>query len=655
MCNISENITRKYIDTISVSDYEIETDTGWQKISSVSKTIPYRKYRIGVSSGLFLECADDHILFTESMGEIFAKDLQPNQSLIMTKNGPELVISVDDLVIEENMFDVSVDSPDHRFYTNGILSHNSSALLDSLSFGLFGVPYRNINKPNLVNAINGKDCLVEVEFGIGKKNYLVRRGIKHTVFEIYEDGVLIDQDSKSKDYQKYLEQNILHLNYKSFTQLVVLGSSDYIPFMRLPALERREIIEELLDLKVFSNMNVVVKEKISLFKEQIKEKSSAIVVIKEKIGIQEKHIANLRARNQERIDKNNEEVQANQKIMDDLKSQMDDLNGQIAAKRLEIAALDKLDAKHKSYASLRAKLSDQFEKCNKMISFYRTTGDCPTCTQAISEEVKQKSIEERLTKKLELEKAVGDLDKQIEDTKKTIAAMEKIEQDIHALNVEYQNKNVSMMGVLKYISKLQDENGKILTDSSTTAEEETKLKEYTDEFQKRESEKEALSTDKEYHDLAADLLKDNGIKTKIVRHYLPIMNKYTNKYLTAMDTFINFNLDESFKETIKSRHRDSFEYNSFSQGEKFRIDMSVLLMFRDIARNKNSTNTNILILDEVFDGSLDSNGIEDFMKLLKALSKKIHIFAISHKPDVLADKFDAHIKVEKKNGFSILT
>jgi DNA repair exonuclease SbcCD ATPase subunit len=527
-----------------------------------------------------------------------------------------------------------------------------STIGEALTFALFGVPFRNINKPNLLNSINEKECVVEVEFNIGKKQYKVRRGIKPTIFEIYCDGKIVDQDSKSKDYQKFLEQNILKLNYKSFTQLVFLGSSNFVPFMQLSAQDRREVIEELLDIRVFSRMNIVLKEKMSILKENLKDLDRDITITKEKVEMQRQHIQRLQTKNNEAIDANNQEIDKNIKIVSGIVLDMDRIKIDIDRKLDSINDKTNIETRIKRYDELYRKMQGQIGKLQKIIDFYNQNNDCPTCNQKIDHQFKQTTINAKNVKLNELQAACTDLQNRQCEVAARMREIVEIQNQTTRLNIEYQNKNSSVAGINQYITKLQNDNLKLQSIDQSSSEDAEKLIQYENEYSRLMCDRDALIEMRHVYELAADLLKDAGIKTKIIRQYLPVMNKLINKYLGAMDFFVNFNLDENFREVIKSRYRDEFEYNSFSQGQKFRIDMALLLTWREISRKKNSTNTNILILDEVFDSSLDAGGTEDFMKLLRILSKRAHIFVISHKPDVISDRFDNHIKVEIKNNFS---
>lgn len=653
MFDLSSTVNRKFIDSISIDNLEILTDTGWEDVAAIHKTIPYDVYEIKTDD-YELKCADDHILFDENENQIFVKDLIENQSKILTETGTKTVTQNINLKYKENMYDITVNSKNHRFYSNGILSHNSS-VFEALCFVLFGIPYRNMNKPNLVNSINGKDCLVEIEFEINGKQYLIKRGIKPTIFDIYVDGVLVDQDSKSKDYQKYLEQNILQMNYKSFTQLVMLGSSDFIPFMQLTAQERREVIEELLDIRVFSRMNLVLKEKIGSHRENIRQHDKELVVIKNKIDLQKSHIDKLNQYNQDIINKNIEEVKGVNANIADLEVQYSDLL--VKFTNLENSIKDKTSVYEKYSHSIKTKTTaiSKINGLQKEIVFYQNNSNCPTCNQNIEEGWKHECTSERQKKIDILNRAIEDLEKIVDKSQTRLSEITKIEIEMSDVKSKINDISYRIQSAKEYISKIEKLNTNLKDNSGASQADKDLLTAFETEYTKYSDEKDKMIEELDHFDVCSALLKDTGIKTKIIKQYLPLMNKYINKYLNSMDFFVNFNLDENFKEVIKSRYRDEFQYESFSEGEKFRIDMALLLTWREISRQRNSTSTNLLIMDEVFDSSLDVSGTEEFLRLLVNLSKKVHIFVISHKPDSISHKFDSHLKAEKKNNFSSLT
>ena len=527
-----------------------------------------------------------------------------------------------------------------------------STILDALTFGLFGKPFRKINKPQLVNTINNADAVVEIEFKIGRKQYKIIRGIKPNIFEIYCDGLLVNQDAKAKDYQEHLEKFILKLNYKSFTQVVVLGSAAFIPFMQLTPADRRAIIEDLLDIQIFSSMNSLVKDALTTIKENTTKYRYDITLTEEKIGYQKQNIEDHKKHNdgeikkkQEELDTNNTQVKTLQKDVELIQKHIDVLQSKVTDKL-------SVEGKNKKFFQLEAKVEANIKKNKKDMEFYEQNDNCPTCQQHIEETFRQTQVSERKTKVETQQKGLKEIESEIFKLNERLVEIEKITKHISAHNNEIVKHNSTISAVNKYITKLNKEITELSTRKDTLLEENEKLKSLNVELEALQKVQEELTIEKQYYDFAATLLKDSGIKTKIIKQYLPVMNKLINKYLTAMDFFVNFNLNESFEETIKSRHRDVFSYASFSEGEKMRIDLALLFTWRQIAKMKNSTNTNLLILDEVFDSSLDGVGTEEFMKLLNSLDNSTNVFVISHKGDQLFDKFRSVIKFEKKNNFS---
>ena len=536
-----------------------------------------------------------------------------------------------------------------------IIGHNGagkSTILDALCFGLFGKPFRKINKPNLVNSINNSDAVVEVEFTIGKKQYKIVRGIKPNLFEIYCNSILVNQDARAKDYQDFLEKSILKFNFKSFTQIVILGSASFVPFMQLSPADRRTIIEELLDIQIFTSMNGLIKERMTTIKESTTKTKYALELVNEKILLQEHNIEEHKKNNDEEITKKKQEITDNELIISKLTKDIALVNKHI--EKLSTKITDKLDVekRNKKFVQLEAKMSSTYLKVDKDIQFYEHNNDCPTCKQVITPEWKDSQVQEKQNKKTEIEGALKTI---IDEMAKLTARTNEItavNKHITEHNNEIVKHNSTITAVNNYIVKLNREIKELSEHKDNLTEVNEKLKELKLELANLEKEQENLSIDKHYHEYAASLLKDNGIKTKIIKQYLPIINKFVNKYLKAMDFFVNFNLNENFEETIKSRHRDEFSYSNFSEGEKMRIDLALLFTWRQIAKLKNSTNTNLLILDEVFDSSLDTVGTDEFLKLIHEMGQDTNIFVISHKGDQLFDKFRSIIKFEKKNNFS---
>jgi DNA repair exonuclease SbcCD ATPase subunit len=527
-----------------------------------------------------------------------------------------------------------------------------STILDALCFGLFGKPFRKINKPNLLNSINQSHGVVEVEFTIGKKSYKVVRGIKPNLFEIYCNNDLLNQDSKSKDYQEQLEKSILKLNFKSFTQVVILGSASFVPFMQLSPADRRAIIEDLLDIQIFSSMNAILKEKSSELKEVTSKNKYNIDLTEEKIELQKHNIEEHKKHNDIEIKKKEDEITESEKEIESCENQINNIQSNIEILLKSIDDKTPTEKKISKLNQLESKMDDNIKKNKKDISFYEQNDNCPTCKQGIGEEFRNNQISE-------IEKKIDTQQKGLEQIKEEIVKLDNRMKDIQKINSEiYKNNNEiiqnnsTIKSLNEFIKKLKNQISDLSNKKNNLEDDNSKLKKLKEELEALISEQQELTIEKQYYEYASTLLKDNGIKTKIIKQYLPIMNKLINKYLTAMDFFVNFNINENFEETIKSRHRDEFSYDNFSEGEKMRIDLALLFTWRQIAKLKNSTNTNLLILDEVFDSSLDSVGTEEFLKLMGEMGSETNIFVISHKGDQLFDKFRSVIRFQKKNNFS---
>ena len=528
-----------------------------------------------------------------------------------------------------------------------------STILDALCFGLFGKPFRKINKPQLLNSINGRDAVVEVEFNIGQKRYKVIRGIKPNLFEIYLNDVLLNQDAASKDYQEVLEKNILKLNYKSFTQVVILGSASFVPFMQLSAADRRTIIEDLLDIQIFSSMNAIVKEKMSSLKDGITKSKYDIKLVEEKINLQMQNIEENKKNNDAEIKKKFEEIGKSKEQHNKLQNDIQLINKHITVLQSKVGdKKEKLDKKAKGLFQIKGKVQTNIDRNEKDIQFYENHHDCPTCKQSITPEWKDSQVKEKSEKINTQRTGLQEIDEELTKVTNEVKEITDILNHINAHNGEIIKHTSTMTSIAQYIIKLNGEIDELTNKQVGTEGADQKLTELKQELETyNQLYKEQLS-EKHYHEFAGTLLKDGGIKTRIIKQYLPIMNKLINKYLTAMDFFVNFNINENFEETIKSRHRDEFSYANFSEGEKMRIDLALLFTWRQIAKLKNSTNTNLLILDEVFDSSLDTVGTEEFLKLINEMGTDTNVFVISHKGDQLFDKFRSIIKFEKKNNFS---
>ena len=516
-----------------------------------------------------------------------------------------------------------------------------STMLDALCFVLFNKPFRSINKPQLVNAVNGKSLEVEITFSVGTNEYEIKRGIKPNFFEIYCNGKMIDQDAALRDMQKYLEEAILKLNYKSFTQIVILGSASFTPFMQLPLGSRREIIEDILDIQIFTVMNVVLKEKINKLKDTIRDIETDVEVSKSKAILQNKYVQTLENDKEIKIADMQEQIDA---IEDAIKK----FEQQATTASSEKDQLGNPKERIKKLQGYRDQFNTQITKVKKELDFYESHDDCPTCKQGISHDFKSGIKTERQRKIGELQDANQKIESeftQLNDTlEKFIDLSEKL--------VDINNEIITNQ---KYQTKLNAEISHAKVNLADITEEKDKLKALAKVVVEKEHDKSVKNEEGHYLKLAASLLKDTGIKTRIIRQYLPAINSLVNKYLASMDFFVQFDLDEKFNETIKSRHRDKFSYASFSEGEKQRIDLALLFTWRTIAKMKNSAATNLLILDEVFDSSLDNNGTDYVMSLLNTIGEDANVFVISHKGDILFDKFRSVIKFEKKYNYSVIS
>jgi len=526
-----------------------------------------------------------------------------------------------------------------------------STMLDALCFGLFGKAFRSINKPSLLNSINNKDCIVEIGFDTNNKSYKVVRGIKPNVFEIFQNGELLNQDAAARDYQEILEKTILKLNYKSFTQIVILGSASFVPFMQLSASDRRAIIEDLLDIQIFSTMNGILRDKLSNNKDLTSNKKYDIDLSQQKYDMQEKHIKELKQNNEDKVKEYDEEIQCNNNTIQTLHGEIANLSTQVETYQNLVSEKTVVEDKVKKITKLESQIESNLSKFRKDIGFFAHNDDCPTCRQAIALEFKEAELQTLQTKVTECEHGLTELETRLLAEQNKLNSISEVQKKIQALQIKIATNNTSITETNKYIAKLQKQIEELKQLKVVSEKEQQELKELKDSLSLLQEELRVLIQDKTYYEVASGLLKDTGIKTKIIKQYLPIINKLVNKYLASLDFFVNFNLDESFKETIKSRHRDEFTYNNFSEGEKQRIDMALMLTWRAVAKLKNSSNTNLLILDEVFDSSLDTGGTEELMKILHMLDG-VNLFVISHKGDILQDKFSNVIRFEKVKNFS---
>ena len=527
-----------------------------------------------------------------------------------------------------------------------------STILDALCFCLYGKPFRNINKNQLLNSINKKGLEVQVEFDIGKKKYKVIRGIKPNTFEIYCNDQMLDQTAEQKEYQELFEKQILKLNHKSFGQIVVLGSASFVPFMQLTAANRREIIEDLLDIQIFSKMNVLLKDKVSQNKNNIIDTTYGIKGIKEKIDIHKQHIDSIQqnideliAQKQTKIQELNTKVAEENKQIQTTQSKIDELSDNLVDSSSQDKKLNKL-------TTLESKLEDRLLKLKKEIEFFSNHDNCPTCKQHINEDFKNNTVIEKDTHKQQVEQGMKDLGEQIKIIEQQIKQTKEVETSITKLKIQLTGELNNQRIHKSAISNLEEEINDLQNNTKQIDTNVGEVEKLEAELIGAEQNLEALQNEKQTLDLAALMLKDSGIKTRIIKQYIPVMNKLINKYLAAMDFFVNFELDENFNETIKSRFRDEFSYASFSEGEKMRINLAILFTWRAIAKLRNSASTNLLILDEVLDGSLDSNGTDEFLKIINNLTQHTNTFIISHKVDQMYDKFANVLKFEKHKNFS---
>jgi DNA repair exonuclease SbcCD ATPase subunit len=525
-----------------------------------------------------------------------------------------------------------------------------STILDALSFALFGKPFRKINKPQLLNTITKKDLVVELEFNISSNEYKIIRGIKPTIFEVYQNGVLLNQSAEMKDYQEILEKQILKLNFKSFGQVVVLGSATFQPFMQLPGGQRREIIEDLLDLQIFTTMNSLLKDKIQTNNEELNDVNTDQKVVMERIKLIKQHL-------QEKQNNNEKLVVEKISIIEDTMKKIDVLNDKNWSIIMEINNLKesiddepKISKRINQLSQLRHKIEAKRAILDNDVKFFKNHENCPTCTQAISKDFREKTLSIKNNEIGSIDTALIDLVKQYDETNDRLNEMIEVHANIQTLQIQLAKIQSNINSLIQYREQLEKEINQI--NVTHEADEEDHMTELEIELNSVAARYNDIMDQKQILAAAAMLLKDGGIKARIIKQYVPVINKLINKYLSAMDFFVQFELDEEFNETIKSRFRDEFSYASFSEGEKMRINLAILFTWRAVAKLRNSVSTNLLIMDEVFDSSLDSNGTEEFIKILNNLTADTNTFIISHKTDQLYDKFTNVIKFEKHKNFS---
>ena len=538
--------------------------------------------------------------------------------------------------------------------TNLIVGTNGagkSTVLDALCFSLFGKPFRRINKPQLINSVNEKDCKVEVEFSIGKSDWKVVRGIKPAIFEIWKNDAILDQSSAALDQQKWLEQNVLKMNYKSFTQIVILGSSNFVPFMQLSAAHRREVIEDLLDIKIFSSMNTLIKEKIRQSKEEIKILDLKKESFLDKVKMQENFIEELENRGKENIQKKLHSISTLDKEVEVFMRESGILEENIFEKQKEVEGYVGASDKLRKFGTLKGKISQKVSTLTKEHKFFTENTVCPTCTQEIDDTFRINRINDAQNKAKELQSGYTELEEAIKEEEGRERQFNTITKEILKLTNDISQNNIKISGYQRQIRDLESEVQTITKQLENRNTEHEKLESFKDNlkitYDSLASKKDTIN----YYDFSYSLLKDGGVKSKIIKKYLPLINQQVNRYLQMMDFYINFTLDEEFNETVQSPIHEDFSYSSFSEGEKQRIDLALLFTWREVARLKNSVNCNLMILDEIFDSSLDSNGTEEFLKIIRYVIKDANIFVISHKTG-LEDKFESVLRFEKVKGFS---
>jgi len=536
--------------------------------------------------------------------------------------------------------------------TNLIIGKNGSGkstLLDALCFVLFNKPFRIIKKEQMVNTINNGGCNVTIEFSVGTKNYKVIRSVKPNKFEIYKDDVLVNQDASTIDYQKYLERNIMKLNYRSFIQVVLLGSSSYEPFMKMKSRYRREAVEEILDVRVFTLMDYNLRDQQRDLGKSVSDLRHSCDLIEQKVALQTEHLKSLKTRIGDAEESSRIKIEQNKEADRQYRQDLQQLNENIVKQQEIMKFKPDVDKKAKKLSKLESKIENNLETHKETLTFFETHDECPTCTQSIPKELKSKKVEEEKDTITKLQSGLQDIMSEITKVETQITQMDVVSKKIQEMNINVAKIHSSLEGIKKHSDDVELNT----TDGQDSDKLEQELKDLSEQLDKQKTELNTLSTEKDYVDVIREILSDKGARAQIIKKYLPIMNQLINKYLQSMDFFVSFTLDEEFNETVKSRHRDTFSYNSFSEGEKMRIDLALLFTWRTIAKMKNSTNTNLLILDEIFDSSLDGSGTEDFFKILGTMSNE-NVFIISHKGDILFDKFTNIIKFEKEHNFTKL-
>ena len=537
-----------------------------------------------------------------------------------------------------------------------IVGHNGagkSTLLDAMSYALFGKAHRNINKPQLVNTINNKNCLVEIVFRVGSSEFKIVRGLKPNIFEIWKNGNLINQDAKAIEYQKILEQNILKLNHKSFHQIVVLGSSSFIPFMQLSAQHRRDVIEDLLDINVFSKMNALIKEKNAILKEKQKDIAYQLDLKRNQIEAHRKYIRDITAMNEEEIDAKKDQITSTEEEIAALIRENADAADYVEKESGKTEeALKKAHNRRQSLLQYKADFSSSIKGVVKDAKFYEETQSCPTCEQEIAEELRQTKLQAAQERASALRTGIQKVEEEACTVEDTITEFNLSAEEIRKNQNLMQSNSQTVSRLQNSIKSLNDDITRLSSRTGDLGMANEELSDMTSDKDAFMEERIKMNEEQSYNSVMSEMLKDTGIKTKVIKQYVPVINNLVNKYLQILDFFVHFNLDESFQETIKSRHRDAFSYDSFSEGEKQRIDLALLFTWRMIAKMKNSVATNLLVLDETFDSSLDHDGVENLMKILYSLDDDTNVFVISHKGEILENKFNNKLEFFKEKNFS---
>ena len=535
----------------------------------------------------------------------------------------------------------------------GANGSGKSTMLDALCFALFNRPFRQIKKEQIVNTINNGDTVIELEFQVGTKMYKIIRGIKPTIFEIYCDGVLQNQDASSVDYQNVLEDQILRLNYRAFKQIAVLGSSSYQPFMQMRPRHRREVVEEILDIRVLSHMDVLTRNQQTALGKKIVEARHQCDLIESKYELETRHFEELKNRSTGDIDIKRNKLQQNDDAKEQYLRKIQKLDTDYKQLEEGIKEKDKIETKRKQLEKLETKIEQNLNTHEKNLKFFEENDNCPTCTQKIQDDFRDDKINFEKTKLTTLNAGMKDLVKELSNVEGKITDLNNISNKMYDINIEMSKLNTSIDEIKKFSDSLHNEILLLEGKEEDGKDVENQLLELKKQLEETKIELNNISEEKKYIDVIREILSDKGAKAKIIKKYLPIMNTLINQYLQSMDFFVNFHLDEEFNETVKSRHRDVFDYNSFSEGEKMRIDLALVFTWRSIAKMKNSANTNLMVLDEIFDSSLDGQGTDDFFKIVRKMEKE-NIFIISHKGDILFDKFTNIIKFDKEHNFTRL-